>query len=66
MLSDIRISSRNLAQYKDIFYLGTSISDLAKLDMIHKFGKVGSGFGRLQKTLWNKHQCIFRDEEQGT
>ena len=62
MPSYIRIKNENLVQCKNFVYLGSTISDSAKLDkeLMYWMGKASTVFGRLQEKLWNNHHVSAR------
>ena len=62
MPSYIRINNENLVRSKNFVYLGSTISDSAKLDkeLMYRMGKASAAFGRLQEKLWNNHHVFAR------
>ena len=62
MPSDIKINNEKLVRRKNFVYLGSTISESAKLnkELIYRMGKASSAFGRLQERLWNKHHVSIK------
>ena len=57
MLAQINIDKENLIKCNNFVYLGSTISETAKLDaeLMHRMGKASIAFGRLQDRLWKNH-----------
>ena len=62
MPSDIKINNENLVQCKNFVYLGSTISESAKLDqeLMYRMGKASAAFGRLRERLWNNHHVSIK------
>ena len=62
MPSDIKINNENLVQSKNFVYLGSTISESAKLNkkLMYRMGKASAAFGRLQERLWNNHHVSIK------
>ena len=62
MPSDIKINNKMLVRGKNFVYVGSTISESAKLDkeLIYRMGKANAAFGRLQERLWKNHHVAIK------
>lgn len=60
--SDILVHDEALVQTKNFVYLGSSISDNARLDseLTSRMGKASASYGKLRERLWNNHHVSLR------
>ena len=62
MPSEIKINNEILVQCRNFIYLGSTISESAKLDkeLVYRMGKASAAFGRLRERLWNNHHVSIK------
>ena len=60
--TEIKIKYESLVQCKDFVYLGSTISENARLEseLAYRIGKASTAFGKLQDRLWKNYHVSIR------
>jgi len=60
--SDILVQNKNLVQTKNFVYLGSTISDSARIDseITFRMGKASAAYAKLRERLWDNHHVSIR------